>query len=30
MQRPDSFMPSVDVLATEEKYIIYMDIPGLK
>lgn len=30
MQRPDSFIPSVDILASDEKYVIYMDVPGLK
>jgi HSP20 family molecular chaperone IbpA len=26
--RPDSFLPAVDIIATD-KYIIYMDVPGL-
>lgn len=29
--RPDSFTPSIDIICngTYDKYIIYMDIPGL-
>ena len=28
MARPDSFLPNTDVIANE-KFVIYMDIPGL-
>ena len=28
MTRPDNFLPAVDIIANE-KYMIYMDIPGL-
>lgn len=27
--RPDSFMPSVDVLKTDDFYRIYIEVPGL-
>ncbi len=29
MTRPDSFLPNVDIIANE-RYLIYMDIPGMK
>jgi HSP20 family molecular chaperone IbpA len=29
MQRPDNFLPSIDIISND-KYIIYMDVPGLK
>jgi HSP20 family molecular chaperone IbpA len=29
LTRPDSFMPPIDVVTEDDKYCIYMDVPGL-
>jgi HSP20 family molecular chaperone IbpA len=28
--RPDSFLPQVDIIKSDEMYKIYMEIPGMK